>query len=125
MVIRTGGLCPGKAMQNLTSNSRLSECSEMHQKLWEQMRVFLLIYSESAAPEELMFPLRPEEGLDEPRKSIRVKTDRQADGQGRASRKRVAKSGPCEQRQGPGAGEGERPEASKGPGVAGVDAAGL
>lgn len=60
-----------------------------------------------------MFPLNPEEGLDELSKSIRVKTDRQADGQGRASRKRVAKSGPCEKSQGPG-GEGEKLQRGQG-----------
>lgn len=60
-----------------------------------------------------MFPLNPEEGLDELSKSIRVKTDRQADGQGRVSRKGVAKSGPYEKSQGPG-GEDEKLQRGQG-----------
>lgn len=76
---------------------------EMHR---EQLRMSLLIESGSRVPEEVMFPLKPEEGLDEPSKSIGWGTDRQADGQGRASGKRVAKSGPYQQSQSPGGGVG-------------------
>lgn len=40
-----------------------------------------------------MLPLRTEEGLNGPSKIIRVRTARQADGQGRASGKTAARSG--------------------------------
>lgn len=81
--------------------------SRMHSELWEQLRMSLLIESGSGVPEEVMFPVQPEEGLDEPSKSIGWGTGRRADGRGRASGKRVVKSGPYEQSQSPGGGVGE------------------
>lgn len=56
--------------------------SKMHSELWEQLRMSLLIESGSGVPEEVMFPVQPKEGLDEPSKSIGWGTGRRADGQG-------------------------------------------
>lgn len=50
--------------------------SKMHSELWEQLRMSLLIESGSGVPEEVMFPVQPKEGLDEPSKSIGWGTDR-------------------------------------------------
>lgn len=77
---------------------------EMHR---EQLRMSLLIESGSGVPEEVMFPLKPEEGLGEPSKSTGWGTDRRADGQGRAPGKRVVSQGPMSRAKALGVGWGE------------------